>query len=34
MHRFSLGQREANDGKVHHQLLPVPKGRRVRMHVE
>ena len=25
---------EADDGKVHHQLLPVPRGRRVRMHAE
>ena len=32
--RFSVGQREAEDGRVHHQLLPVPRGRRVRMHAE
>ena len=25
---------EADHGKVHHQLLSVPRGRRVRMHAE
>ena len=32
--RFRLGQREADDWKLHYQLFPVPRGRWVCLHVE
>ena len=33
-YEFSFGQHEADERKTHHQLLPVPRGRRMRVRTE
>ena len=32
--RLCMGQRYAGEGKIHHQLHPVPRGRWVRLHAQ